>query len=81
MLESMTADEFVAWQAFERQNPFGFAWDNFRLARVLQFIESTIPRDKKVKRPKFDDLKWVAPEPLFVESMKKSARKRRKEPR
>lgn len=79
MLDGMSADEFVSWQAFERMEPFGFPWQNWvqaRLAMLLDWLQHKKRReDYKTRR----DMEWKAPEPLFVARLKRRAARRKKQ--
>jgi hypothetical protein len=73
----MPAEEFVSWQAFHRQHPFGFHWEDLNAARFLQAIESTKPREKGKKLPPVKDFLRTPPAPLFTERLRAEAAERK----
>lgn len=75
MLREMTAEQFIDWQAFHRQFPFGFDWQDLTSARLIQVTESTKPREGKF--PPLKEFLHQRPKPLFHERMKAEAKTRR----
>ena len=75
MLREMTAGEFVDWQAFHRQHPFGYDWEDLQTARLINVIESTKPRKEKL--PPISEYLRTRPAPLAHERRRKEAKARR----
>lgn len=75
MLREMSAEEFVDWQAFHRQHPFGYDWEDLNVARLVNVVESTKPREGKM--PPFKDFLRTKPSPLKHERRKAEAKARR----
>jgi hypothetical protein len=75
MLREMPATEFVDWQAFHRQFPFGYDWEDLNVARVIHVMESTKPRKEKL--PPLKDYLRVRPAPLSHERRRTEAKARR----
>lgn len=75
MLREMPAEEFVSWQAFHRQFPFGYEWEDLNAARFVNVIESTKAREGKM--PPFKDFLRSRPAPLKHERLKAEAKARR----
>ena len=75
MLREMPGDEFVNWQAFHRQYPFGYDWEDLNYARLVNVIESTKAREGKM--PPFRDFLRTKPAPLKHERRKAEAKVRR----
>lgn len=75
MLREMPAEEFLNWQAFHRQFPFGYEWEDRGLARLINVIESTKAREGKM--PPLKDFLSARPTPLKHERRKAEAKARR----
>lgn len=75
MLREMPADEFVDWQAFHRQYPFGFDWEDLSHARLNQVVESTKPREGKL--PALKEFLHQRPNPIRHERLKAEAKARK----
>jgi hypothetical protein len=75
MLREMPAQEFIDWQAFHRQCPFGYDWEDRNIARLVEVIESTKAREGKM--PPFKDFLRTRPSPLKHERRKAEAKERR----
>lgn len=77
MLASMSADQFVSWQAFERVEPFGFPWQNWTQANVRALLDWALHKERREDYRTPAQLKWKPPEPLFVARLKKRAKDRK----
>lgn len=72
----MSADEVVSWKAYLRRRPRGFHWDNWAQASIVRMIDSTKPRQRNDKLPKFDDYLFKAPKPLYIARLEREGRAR-----
>lgn len=75
MLREMPADEFIDWQAFHRQFPFGYDWEDLNSARFINVVEST--KARKGKLPPLKDFQRVRPPPISHERRRNEAKARR----
>jgi hypothetical protein len=66
MLEQMSADEFVSWQAFERLEPFGFPWIDWIQAKLSALLDWQLHKKHKDDYLTQDDMRRKPPDPLFV---------------
>ena len=74
MLNELSADEFVGWQAYERLEPFGFPWQDWIQSAIRTLLDHQL---NKVDRRYYRDqeaLRWQPPEPLFVTRLKDQSR-------
>lgn len=74
----MSAQEFVQWIAFLRQNPAPTGrWLNLQFAELKREISKGHAREKGAKLPPLDAFLWKPLEPLFIRREKRKAKARR----
>ena len=66
MLEEISADEFVSWQAFERLEPFGFPWSDWIQSKLSALLDWQLQKKQKDDYFTQDDMRRKPPEPLFA---------------
>lgn len=77
MLDTMSADEFVAWGAFERMEPFGHPWADWVQAHLQAQIDWTKSKKERSDYRMPSDLRYKPPEPLYVTRQRKAAARRK----
>lgn len=56
MLRSITADEFLWWEAYQAVEPFGSWFDNYRTATIVQALRNLFRGEKQKPVPLEDCL-------------------------
>jgi hypothetical protein len=72
----MSAEEATNWKAWLRRNPQGLRWWNWVQASVTQMIDSTKPRAKGEKLPRFSTYLYKPPPPLEADRLDRQAARR-----
>ena len=79
MLESLTAHEFIGWQAFERREPFGFPWANWMQSWLAFLVDRVRPRGRDDKSFPQTEFRYRPPDPLFVDRLTRQGREKHRD--